>query len=150
MNKGIYEMKTRDSMTRQTDTIQATESVQDAIETMVSLDLSALPVMNERQECIGVLTKTDILRHTAALERLEESRAPRDLAALFFGIELGELTQTKVKSIMTDRVISVRQDEPLTAVAQLMLRHEIHHVPVCDDQRHVVGMISSMDLVKAI
>jgi CBS domain-containing protein len=73
-----------------------------------------------------------------------------DLAALFFGIGLDEITDAVVKDVMTQYVVSAREDDPVTAVAEKMLNHEIHHVPVVNARNKVVGFISSMDLVKAI
>jgi CBS domain-containing protein len=150
MTIGVYNMTARDVMTRGADTVLITQSIHSALESLVQLGLSALPVVNEKQQCLGVLSTTDIIRLTGSLD--DEDRAPQhqDFAALYFGVPLDELTHTKVEDVMTTRVISATPDEPLPEVAKKMLRHEVHHVPVCDADGTVVGMISSMDLVKAI
>lgn len=150
MTIGIYKMSARDAMTRGAETIGRTNSIHDALETMVNLGLTALPVVDEENRCVGVLTKTDIVKLAGALDEEEMTRGGRDLAALYFGVPIDELTKAKVEDVMTKHVISVTPDESLTNVAKTMLRHEIHHVPVCDEENKTVGMISSMDMVNAI
>lgn len=51
----------------------------------------------------------------------------------------------KVKEIMTQPVISVRDDTPLEEVALLMLEHRIGGVPVLDDRGELVGIITESD-----
>jgi CBS-domain-containing membrane protein len=53
----------------------------------------------------------------------------------------------KVRDIMTANVISVRDDTPVREVAQLLARHRISGVPVCDGDGHIVGVVSEYDLI---
>lgn len=53
----------------------------------------------------------------------------------------------QICDIMTDSVVSVVQDEPVTAAARLMKRHNIGALPVCDDERRLRGMITDRDIV---
>lgn len=53
----------------------------------------------------------------------------------------------KVRDIMTSQVISAREATPLREVAQLLSRHHISGLPVCDDAGHIVGVISEYDLI---
>jgi CBS-domain-containing membrane protein len=53
----------------------------------------------------------------------------------------------KVHEIMTPNVISVHEDTPVRDVAQMLDRHRISGVPVCDGHGHMVGLISEYDLI---
>ena len=53
----------------------------------------------------------------------------------------------KVKEIMTANVVSVRDETPVREVAQMLDRHRISGVPVCDEAGHMVGLISEYDLI---
>lgn len=150
MTIGIYKLTAGDVMTRRADTVRVNETIHEAIDTMVNLGLSALPVVNEQGVCVGVLTKTDIVRLAGQLEREEALAERNDLSALIFGIGLDEITDAKVEDVMTKPVLSVTEEEPLTAVAEKMVKHEVHHLPVCNSSDHIVGIVSTMDIVRAV
>jgi len=53
----------------------------------------------------------------------------------------------KVCDIMSDRVISVEQSEPVSAAARLLKRHNIGSLPVVDGQGHLRGILTDRDIV---
>ena len=53
----------------------------------------------------------------------------------------------QVRDIMTDRVVSVSQQEPVAAAARLMKRHNLGALPVCDDEGRLRGVITDRDIV---
>jgi CBS-domain-containing membrane protein len=53
----------------------------------------------------------------------------------------------KVHEIMTANVVSVREDTAVREVAQMLDRHRISGVPVCDQAGHMIGLISEYDLI---
>lgn len=62
-------------------------------------------------------------------------------------IKTGEVTELKVCDIMSDKVISIGQDEPVSAAAKLLKRCNIGAVPVCDDKRRLRGILTDRDIV---
>jgi len=63
------------------------------------------------------------------------------------GIELKkELT---VKDIMTENPIAVTPDTTLKEVANLLFKHRVSGLPVLDQDRSVVGIITNRDLIRA-
>ncbi|MFC1965659.1 CBS domain-containing protein [Chloroflexota bacterium] len=52
-----------------------------------------------------------------------------------------------VKNIMTQTVITVKEDMILTDVIKLLLRWHISGVPVVDDDNNLLGIISEHDVV---
>lgn len=52
--------------------------------------------------------------------------------------------------IMTPKVISVGPDAEVREIAQLLLEHRISAVPVVDDERHVLGIVSEGDLMRRV
>lgn len=52
----------------------------------------------------------------------------------------------KIKDLMTDQVAFVTPDTPVTEAAQLMQKHNIGVLPVCEG-RNVVGILTDRDIV---
>ena len=53
----------------------------------------------------------------------------------------------KVRDIMSSRVISIGQDEPVSAAARLLKSANIGALPVCDGQRRLRGIVTDRDIV---
>jgi CBS domain-containing protein len=72
-----------------------------------------------------------------------------DQDVVLFGevVALGQGVAVKVGEIMTPNVISVTEDATTREVAQILDRHRISGLPVCDGEGHIVGVISEFDLI---
>lgn len=52
-----------------------------------------------------------------------------------------------VNEIMTGRVITIGQDEPVSAAARLLKRHNLGALPVCDGSGRLRGLLTDRDIV---
>jgi FOG: CBS domain len=50
-----------------------------------------------------------------------------------------------VENLMSPGVVTVSPDTPLKEVAEMLSRYGISGVPLCDDRRRVLGMVSEGD-----
>jgi CBS domain-containing membrane protein len=55
--------------------------------------------------------------------------------------------KTKVSTLMSRDVATASSHDSLTSVMEAMLQRNISHVPVVDDERSVIGIVSKTDLV---
>ena len=53
----------------------------------------------------------------------------------------------KVREIMTTDVATVRRDTSVNDIAKLMHERDIGGIPVLDDARHVVGIVTELDMI---
>jgi signal-transduction protein with cAMP-binding, CBS, and nucleotidyltransferase domain len=53
----------------------------------------------------------------------------------------------KIRDVMTSPLISVSPEQTIYECAQKMSEHHIHHLPVMDENKTVVGMISATDFL---
>ena len=110
---------------------------------------------------IKPLSLTDLVR-TAQSEHADltgGSTFYRQMVApppAWFG-EAGEfehqLAGTLVSEVMTEEVVAVAPDTPISLVVKKVLEHRIHRVLVIDESReydHLAGIISLFDLVKLL
>jgi CBS domain-containing protein len=56
---------------------------------------------------------------------------------------------TTARDIMQTRLVTVSHDAPLTTVQRLFVEEGIHGAPVVDEEGSVLGVITSMDLLRA-
>lgn len=54
-----------------------------------------------------------------------------------------------VREIMTSPLITVSKDMTLKECSLIMREHHIHHLPVCDENNILAGMISATDFLVA-
>ena len=54
---------------------------------------------------------------------------------------------TKTRDIMNSPLITVNKDMTIEECAKLMATKKIHHLPVCDDNQTIIGMISATDFL---
>lgn len=55
----------------------------------------------------------------------------------------------RASDVMTTPVTTVHPSDPVRTAAELLLRHEVASLPVVDEQRRVVGMISEIDIARS-
>jgi CBS domain-containing protein len=99
--------------------------VLDAINKMNQHKIGAVLAVQDGQVA-GIFTERDVLRRVVG-----EQRNPADC---------------HVSEVMTEDVICVRPQTDLDDVAAIMQQKKIRHVPVCDENGRLHGMISIGDL----
>ena len=128
------------------------DTLREALAVMVENHVSALPVVDSRGHCVGVISVTDLLGMTKdlsdELNALSESGG-LDHAVLVQKLEHADLLTELVQELMSTNVVSVRVDSTLQDAARRMLRNHVHRLVVLNDQRQIVGVVSTMDLLAA-
>ena len=117
----------RDIMTENVVTILPTCSVRSAIELLISEQISGLPVVDENDRLVGIVTEFALLA-TAYDARI---------------------TNDSVSKHMTTDVLTVDIDDPVRKVADLFVVQRVRRVPVMDRGR-IIGLISRRDVLKAV
>jgi CBS domain-containing protein len=89
-----------------------------------------------------------LLRQRDVLEAVHAARSPMDLVELeaFAGYQLPE--QLTVRDVMTDHPRTVLAETPLKEAARTMVRAGLGALPVIDDDRRVVGMVSEREVIR--
>jgi len=143
-------MLARDVMTSGVVPVNSSSSLAEAVELMVKLKVSGLPVVDDRGQLVGMLTEGDLLRRA---ELGTERKRPRWLEFL---LGPGAIAQDYVKTharrvdeVMTEGAYSVAEATPLADVVSLMNSRRVKRVPVVRDGLPV-GIISRADLVRAL
>lgn len=108
-------------------TVKPQDSVLFALETMARFDIGAVLVM-EGDRLAGIFSERDYARKV-----ILQGKASRD---------------TTVREIMTEKVFFAQPSQSVEQAMALMSNKHIRHLPVLDDAKKVIGVISIGDLVK--
>ena len=146
-------------MNRHVVTIGPRDTLQSAMESMVENQVSGLPVVDEADRCVGLISTTDILRYEQDHPEFT-AEANSDVARFFdqttqqwedvrlTSYALEKFGELNVDEIMSRELISVRPEASLPAVARTMLEQEVHRVLVLDRRRRLLGLITAIDFVR--
>lgn len=109
----------------------------EAVAIMVDRDVSHIPVVDAEGQVVGILSDRDV--RTAIGDPVDALHQ-----------ELTELEEMKVSGVMTIEVITVREDARLADVARLFVDSRVGAIPVVDQNKRLVGMISYVDVIRAL
>ena len=128
----------RDVMTTPAVAIRWDASVLEASALMEEKNIRRLPVVDEENVLIGIISDGDV-REALSIYNLTNPYAPDQDEILL-----------AVDEIMSAPVFTVGPDAHLREVIRLMLEHKIGGVPVVDDARHPLGVITESDIFRLI
>lgn len=143
----------KDVITRDFVSANPQDTLREVLSVMVENRVSALPVVDARQRCVGVISVTDLLGVTKDLS--DELNALSEVGGLDHEIlveklERADLLTEQVQGWMSPEPISIGVDSSIQHAAQLMLRNRVHRLVVLDDRQRVAGVVSTMDLLAAL
>lgn len=124
----------KDVMSTAVITIRMDSSIGVATNLMKKHQLKRLPVINEKQVLVGMLSRFDILRLIvpSATKELPPLNVPGYVK--------------KVSDIMSPFVPTVFERDDIARVIQTLLENNSHRVIVIDDERKVSGILSDADV----
>lgn len=132
-----FQVPARDYMSSPLHTIRASSFIDHAHRQLQHFRVSALPVVDDDDQVVGVISRTDVLE----VGRREAGSRP-DSRLLAFPAK-------PVSEFMTPDPVRVGPDTPLAEVAGLMLKHRIHRVFV-EENGACEGVVTTRDLMRAI
>jgi len=128
------EILIKNYMTDEVVTIEKETTLLEAHRLMGTKRIRSLPVM-ENDQIVGLVTRTDLMSSDPS--RLSSKKNQE--------VSLKILTQP-VEKVMTSQVLTISPDAELTEAAKTMLDRKIHSLPVVDEEKKMVGIITESDL----
>jgi CBS domain-containing protein len=120
-------MKVSDCMTAHVRLCSTNDTVQDAARTMKEMDVGLLPV-GENDRLVGTITERDIVTRVIA-----------------GGLSL----DTPVKEAMSPGIAYCFDTDTVKTAAEKMAELQIRRLPVLNEQKRLVGIVSLGDIAKA-
>ena len=105
-------------------TIRRGRTVREALEMMAEYHIGGIPVVDESNHLVGIVTNRD-LRFELRQDRL-------------------------IDEVMTsENLVTTHQQTDLAAAAEILQENKIEKLPVVDKENHLVGLITYKDITKA-
>ena len=143
-------MKAMDVMVRDVVTVKPDDDVALVVRLLAEHDVSALPVVDDDDNVVGVISEADLLHRE---EIGTEKQRPWWLEAVTPASTLaGEFAKShgrRVEEIMSSNVVSASEDTPLGEIATLLERHRIKRLPILRAGK-LVGIVSRSNLIQAL
>jgi acetoin utilization protein AcuB len=128
-----------ESMTQKVITIDPETDILTAREKMKAHHIRHLPVVDEENRVVGIITDRDIRSAMPSIIHHDyDSREERD-----------NLAKVKVNAVMTPEPITVHPSHTIEDVMLLVQSHQVGALPVVDDEGRIKGMIGVRDLLRA-
>jgi CBS domain-containing protein len=143
-------MKASDIMVAKVVTIGPNASVRDVANLLLNEHISAVPVVSEDGNLLGIVSEGDLMRRAeVGTERhrswwLEMLSSDEALAAEFV-----KANARKTADVMTRDVITANPETQVCDIASLMEKSSVRRVPIVKDGK-VVGIVSRANLLQAL
>ncbi len=121
-------MLVRSHMSKNPITINRNRVYSDAFDVMEKGNLHHIPVVDEKDRIVGILTQRDL-----------------HLAAQYF-----KEAPVEVSEVMHSPVVTISQDELLADAARKMVDHRLGALPVVDGEHRLTGIITEVDMLRVL
>lgn len=138
-------------MTTNVISVMEGDNLKNVFKLMEEHGIVGLPVLNQEQAVVGIVTQSDLIKHFTTL------KTPLGVNILGSIVYLDNLEDWSenlkdhcaelVKDIMTTDVITVMETQPLRQAIDLMAKHQINRLPVVNEQGLLVGIVTRKDIV---
>lgn len=130
-------------------TLREDASYEDAVRALHDHQISGCPVINAKNQVVGIVTQLDLLR---ILFPYYDSyyRSPEAYVDLEDREgKAAEIRLHTVSTFMSRQVITATPDMPVLHAAGIMLAHHIQHLPVLEKD-HLVGFVTRQQILREI
>jgi CBS domain-containing protein len=135
------QLTVRDVMSDHPRTVRADLPLKEAARTLVRTGLGALPVVDDDDRVLGMVSEKEVIRHLLTIQAFTGPDA-RVAAPPATGVKT-------VRDAMTRQVLCVAAEQPLAEVAALMSNKDVDRVPVVREGR-LVGFLTRGDIVRKL
>lgn len=120
-------MEVKDCMSKNVCYCMPNTNVADVAKMMCDNHVGCIPVCDDNNCVVGILTDRDIILRTISCNK--------------------DAKTTPVSEVMTCGICTCRPDTTIEEATKLMSDFQVRRVPVCDQNNKIVGMLSLGDLV---
>jgi CBS domain-containing protein len=124
-------------MTEKVVAVKVNSSLPDAEKLMRRKKIRHVPVLSG-EKLVGIVSLTDLQRLSFA-DNYGDEEAFVDTAIY---------SMLSIDQVMVANPVTVRSDQSIREVAEVLSNHEFHALPVVDGENRLVGIVTTTDLIR--
>ncbi|MFI8280510.1 CBS domain-containing protein [Streptomyces sp. NPDC085929] len=128
-------IKVGDLMTDEVVAVVSATSFKDVAKLLAQHDVSGLPVVDDEDRVVGVVSESDLLIRQAAPVAAESSEA-------------SPVAEVTAGEVMSTPAVTIHAEETAADAARLMTRRSVERLPVVDEEERLVGIVTRRDLLR--
>ncbi|MFJ6054335.1 CBS domain-containing protein [Streptomyces sp. NPDC092307] len=128
-------LKVLDLMTDEVVSVAPGTGFKDVAKLLAQYDISGVPVLDDEDRVVGVVSQTDLLAHTVS------GSHPAEQSSTVAG-------PPSAGDVMSAPAVTVHAEETVADAARLMTRRGIERLPVVDVEDRLVGIVTRRDLLR--
>ncbi|MCD6254384.1 MAG: CBS domain-containing protein [Thermotogae bacterium] len=141
-------MKVKDVLIRDISAVFEDETVEDFVRICSMQSFSGLPVVDENMVVVGYISENDVINAAVPsyFSLLQSVSFLPDTHQLVQRLQ--KIKEHTVSQYMKTPAVTVKEEDSLIHVADLIIRRRLKVVPVVDDQGRLVGIVTRMGVLK--
>ena len=143
--EGISDLKVEEIMIKDVISVNMKTSVREVMRIIRDRDVNALPIVDDSQNLVGIVSQKDLLFRDEWFDALWSSNYE---STIFADAVLRKISST-IDKLMSRNVITVSREDSVCKAAELMVNKRKKQLPVVEG-RKLVGILSRKDIIKLI
>lgn len=146
-------MKVKDFMISDVIDVKRNETVETLLKKLVTHKIGGVPVVDDANQLIGMISDGDVLRALAPKEQttIDFYTVVVRLEKQEISTSVEQMLSSTVDQIMTKRKLYyVQPEDDFEQVLNILTKHHFKKIPVIDQEDKVVGVISRGDVIRYI
>ena len=150
----MTELLAKNIMTSGVVTVTPETSIGELSKILLENKISGVPVIDKEGKLIGIVSEADIIRENIKVQfpfyfdPLMVSGYIADFEK--YSEDIKDYLNVKVELIMNHRVKTSNLSTPVSEVADIMISNRVNRIPVIDENKKVVGIITRADIIKSM
>ncbi len=141
-----------DVMTPTPITVTPTTNLSDAIAILAKHKISGLPVVDEDDNLVGMLSESDLMWQESGVEPPPYIMILDSIIYLqnpkHYEKQIHKALGQTVGDVMSEKPITIKSNRKVKEAAQILHHKEIRRLPVIDNQGKVIGIVTQGDIIR--
>jgi len=148
VERQIHSTRAQDAMTEEVVFVNRTTPLKDVAEILNRHDISGVPVVDDENKVVGVISEKDFLFNMGA----KETRTFMGVVAHCLknkGCVAISMQKQKAQDIMSSPAVTVSENTLVSEIAGIFTEKKINRTPVTDRNDILIGIVTRTDIVKS-